>query len=358
MLAFDFAGHRRNAESQYAPKYELYKEFSAEVRDILAKALEARDVKVSSIEARGKTPESFGRKAARPSELDNNRPRYERPLEQIDDMAGVRVITYVIQTIAQVCKCIEEEFHVVERVDHGATLLQQEKFGYQSIHYIVQLKPQRVELPEYRKFKALKVEVQVRTILQHAWAEIEHDIGYKSPVVIPAEIRRRFAALGGMLEIADREFDGIQSQDLAVRAEAIAAVEQGDLGSVEITPYTLKAYLDKRLGPDARMTDFSYEYEAKRLYELGFIDLSQVEQCTSGYDDDRLSRIAVGSRQGQVSRFEYMLLAGIGEPLVQYFRRVWGEWALSYWGEKLKRLEEAGVQIRNYVPSGQPAQQA
>ena len=298
-----------------------------------------------------KSPESFGRKAATPSELDNNKPKYEQPMEQINDLAGVRVITFVIHTVDTTCKCIEEEFDVLERVDHGATLLQQEKFGYQSVHYIVQLKSQRVSLSEYRRFKALKVEIQVRTILQHAWAEIEHDIGYKSSIVIPNAIRRRFAALGGMLEIADREFDSIQKQDLALRAEAIASVEAGNLGSVEITPYTLKAYLDKRLGPDGRMTDYSYEYTAKTIREVGFVDLGQVEQCVGGLDDDALSRVATGSRQGQISRFELLLLAGMGDFFIGYYstKQGWGFY-VEILGRYLQKFKEAGVRVRSYVP--------
>ena len=66
--------------------------------------------------------------------------------------------------------------------------------------------------------------------------------------VIPTVIRRRFASLAGMLEIADREFQAIQDEDLSLRTEAIASVQEGTLDTIEITPYALKAYLDKRLG--------------------------------------------------------------------------------------------------------------
>ena len=60
-------------------------------------------------------------------------------------------------------------------------------------------------------------EVQVRTTLQHAWAEIEHDIQYKSENEIPKEIRRKFRALAGLVEIADREFQSIQDMDSALK---------------------------------------------------------------------------------------------------------------------------------------------
>ncbi len=60
-------------------------------------------------------------------------------------------------------------------------------------------------------------EIQVRTILQHSWAEMEHDISYKSDQQIPNELQRRFLALAGLLEIADREFNSIQKEDERLR---------------------------------------------------------------------------------------------------------------------------------------------
>ena len=178
-MTFDFEAHRINAVKEYSPKYAFYQDFANVLRDILNKAIAQISVKAQLIEARAKTPESFGRKAATPSEVDPNQPKYDRPLEQITDLAGVRVILFLPRTVDEVCKCIEKQFEVVERVDHGQSLLQQERFGYQSIHFIIRLNAQRLALPEYQRFNGSKAEIQVRTILQHAWAEIEHDIGYK-----------------------------------------------------------------------------------------------------------------------------------------------------------------------------------
>ena len=64
---------------------------------------------------------------------------------------------------------------------------------------------------EYKAFKGIKFEIQIRSILQHTWAEIEHDIGYKSKLEIPRDIRRQFSRLAGLLEIADNEFVNIKN---------------------------------------------------------------------------------------------------------------------------------------------------
>ena len=88
---------------------------------------------------------------------------------------------------------------VHEKSNKADTLQLEERFGYQSVHYLVALKEDRTSLSEYLQYKGLIAEIQVRTILQHAWAEIEHDIQYKSSETIPQPIRRRFMQLAGLL---------------------------------------------------------------------------------------------------------------------------------------------------------------
>lgn len=153
-----------------------------------------------------------------------------------------------------------------------------------------------------------------------------------------------------MLEIADREFEAIQTQDSTLRTKAIASVEEGHLDSVEITPYALKTYLDKKLGTDARMSDFSYEYLAKQLREIGFSDFGQIDKCIAGLDDDKISRIVTGVRQGQITRFEYMLLVGMGEFYIAYFIRLGWSWYTMYLKRNMEKLQKAGIEIRSYIP--------
>jgi len=348
---FDFKRHEEAAVAAYLERRGFFEDLADVVRRILEESLNHRRIKVHSVQARAKDPSSFGRKAAQPSDVDPTQPQYPRPLEQITDLAGVRVITYFPGTLSDIDKVLSTEFDVVERSDKGALLIEEDRFGYQSIHYLVRLTAQRAGLPEYGRFAGAVAEIQVRTILQHAWAEIEHDIQYKSASVIPAAIRRRFMALAGMLEVADREFQLIQDEDKRLTAEARKRVAGGQLGHVEITPDALKAFLDKTLGPDGRIADWSYNWTARLLRRLGFITLDQVEKCIRGYDDDRLSRIASGGRQGQTTRFECMLLAGMGDNYIR--KHLWA--GQSWWGkteaEALDRFRREGVEVRQYDPS-------
>jgi ppGpp synthetase/RelA/SpoT-type nucleotidyltranferase len=210
---FDFRAHEHTAISEYLRRQSFYKDLSSVIARILDECLRKRQIKVHSVQHRAKEPESVGRKAATPSERDPNQPKYANPIIDITDLAGVRVITYFPGTLADIDTLLRDEFEIVERSDKSEELIAGERFGYQSIHYLVRVKPERTRLAEYDSFRNSIVEIQVRTILQHAWAEIEHDIQYKSATTIPSEIRRRFMALAGMLEIADREFQTIQNAD-------------------------------------------------------------------------------------------------------------------------------------------------
>lgn len=350
---FDFNAHRRQAVEAYQRVRPLYEAFADIIRAVLVEALRAASINVASIEVRAKAVESFGDKAATPDESDPDQPKYRNPLKQITDLTGARIITFFPRTVEEVDQVINGQFEILEKTDKADILLKAEKLGYQSIHYLIKLTPNRVQLPEYSRCADLKAELQVRTILQHAWAEIEHDIQYKSVETIPTPVRRRFMALAGLLEIADREFQAIQNEDERIRQEARKSVEQGHLAQVEITGDALKAYLDKKLGPDGRMTTFSYEWTARILRTLGFTNFQQIDECIAPYDDDSLSRQVSGTRQGQLTRFELMLLASMGEEFMKRHQFQQYEWWISGRTRELQKLRELGVPIRNYIPQDQ-----
>jgi putative GTP pyrophosphokinase len=118
----------------------------------------------------------------------------------------------------------------------------------------------------------------------------------------------------------------------------------------KITPDSLKSYLDQKMGPDHRMTAWSYKCTADLLFYLGFKTLFQVEECIAGYNYDRVSRAIWDSRQGQLSRFEDTLLAAMGDNFIR--RHPWYQDAYGVQNLKknLERLRNAGILIRAYDP--------
>ncbi len=293
-MTFDFEEHRRTAVEEYRRVLPRYEVFADAVREILNHALKAKGITVNPISARVKEPDSFGAKAATRCDSNKEKPKYLNPLEDIKDLAGVRIITSLPDDVKLVGDCIREEFVIDEYTDLSQTLLQEERFGYQSQHYLVKLSSERTALPEYKQHRDLIAEVQVRTILQHAWAEIEHDIQYKSSRITPDTVRRRFMALAGLLEIADREFQSIQDEDELLNPQAGPSVGKGALEQAEITAEELRSYIDERVGTDARISDFTYEYMARVLRGLGFTTIEQVDGCIEGYDGDQFTQIRGG----------------------------------------------------------------
>jgi len=349
-MPFDFESHRKNAVEQYTKKRHLYEEFAWEIENILTEAIETHDIKINVIQSRAKDEKSFGKKAMTANEQNPEEPKYKNPMLDITDLSGVRVITFFPSTVVKVCELIQEEFEVIERVDHTATAEREQRLGYLSVHYLVRLGSDRKKLSEYKKFDGLIAEIQVRTVLQHAWAEIEHDIRYKSTSTIPQAISRRFMTLAGLLEIADREFEAIQEEDASLRANARTLIEAGRLAEVEVTPDALRSYLNVHLGSDDRISDFTYDWTTKMLRSSGFQNLGQVDECIAGLDDDKFSRIALGGRGGQVSRFEVLLAASMGENFLKnhpWGKAPWFHNIVKDWWEKLRK---AGFDVGSYQP--------
>ncbi len=125
-------------------------------------------------------------------------------LEDITDILGCRVVCFLSDEIDKIGERVEELF-VIDRENSSdkRALIKEDSFGYLSLHYICSL-PAGDKWPD--EICGKKFEIQIRTILQHAWSVINHDIGYKSDFGVPREIKRQFARLAGLLELADDEF--------------------------------------------------------------------------------------------------------------------------------------------------------
>lgn len=218
--------------AQYDDNLSRYQEFCDRLRILLGQILLDRGMPPHSITCRLKSRESLCEKLATKGY------RYQQ-LQDVSDIAGVRIVTYFADHVDRIAEIIEHEFLIdkVNSIDKRS-VLDPDRFGYLSLHYVVQLSPNRAQLPEFRTFDGLKAEVQIRSILQHAWAEIEHDLGYKTAVEIPREIRRRFFRLAGLLEVADTEFAEIRDS-LAKYGERVAIAMGQDPESVDIDKLSL-----------------------------------------------------------------------------------------------------------------------
>lgn len=190
---------------EYEASKGLYNDFAKSLAGLIENLLSHQKIQTHSVSYRGKDLSSLAGKLRRPEKSYST-------LADITDLAGVRVTTYFADDVDLVAKLLSAEFSV----DGTASIDKRQfsdpnQFGYRSLHYVLSFNASRAGLAEYRNFASFKCEVQIRSILQHAWAEIEHDLGYKSAAGVPAPLRRRFARIAGLLELADDEFTSIRS---------------------------------------------------------------------------------------------------------------------------------------------------
>jgi ppGpp synthetase/RelA/SpoT-type nucleotidyltranferase len=139
--------------------------------------------------------------------------KYAKPAQQLTDSIGVRVITYYRDDVDRVADRLKERFEInAEESTDRRRQLDVQEFGYTSVQLIARLKHSEIQAPQYQALGGRWFEVQIRSILEHAWAEIEHEVVYKAGVEYSDEVLRRFAALAAGLELLDGQFLVLRGQ--------------------------------------------------------------------------------------------------------------------------------------------------
>lgn len=153
-----------------------------------------------------KDEESFVQKALRRGK------GYKDPLLEITDKVGTRIVLLQIGDVEKVVRFIKEsdgtlwEIYEYSKDIEKIRFDKPDTFGYQSAHFLVKPLKDTVDdkLRDY-----LNCEIQVRTILQHAWAEVSHDTTYKTHVEHMEILTRKMAAAMAFIEEADEKFKEI-----------------------------------------------------------------------------------------------------------------------------------------------------
>lgn len=163
--------------------------------------------RIDRVSARAKQPERFAEKAQR---HENGALKYESPLTQIQDQIGARVVVFYPGDVEAISvrllayfRPIEEQLIVPD--SHWA-------FGYFGKHYILALPADVVPSELDRSLAPRFFELQVKTLFQHAWAEAEHDIGYKPGRALTSDQERRFAYAAAQAWGADHIFDSLSTE--------------------------------------------------------------------------------------------------------------------------------------------------
>jgi putative GTP pyrophosphokinase len=97
---------------------------------------------------------------------------------------------------------------------------------------------------KYKRFKDLRFEIQIKTLLDYSWNKIEHDRNYKTAEQLPdkSDVRRRFKLAAGALEVIDNEFDRLSRETEQIADPILSKIVKGDL-NLEISPLSLRRFL-------------------------------------------------------------------------------------------------------------------
>jgi putative GTP pyrophosphokinase len=164
--------------------------------------------RVDRVTARAKSPERFIAKARR--EGIDGRPRYANPLGEIQDQIAARVIVFYKDDVDTIGRRLIAYFRPIEE----RTLVPESEwaFGYFGKHYVLAL-PSEAVPPSIGLAAAPRFfELQIKTLFQHAWAEANHDLGYKPPEDLTDDQKRRLAYTAAQAWGADRIFQELATE--------------------------------------------------------------------------------------------------------------------------------------------------
>jgi putative GTP pyrophosphokinase len=303
-----------------------------EISNLIEKILNQKGIIFHSITSRVKEENSFLEKC--------NKEKYINPVSEIKDVVGIRIITHTSIEVKQVCEVIKNEFNIdgnnsVNKADR----LDEDKVGYLSVHYVASLNENRKNLPEYNSIKKLCFEIQVRTLLQHTWAEIEHDKSYKFSGELRKDLKRRFYLVAGVLELMDHEFEKLSYEIENYALEVKDKTEYGDY-DIDIDSTSLEEYMKSKYGDLGERAGNHIKGDMiEELKKFGINTLRDIENISKG----KSLRIEDNSYYGILR--DLMIITDADKYFKEAYDHSWSFMEM----DSLKEYEVYNIDISSYL---------
>jgi putative GTP pyrophosphokinase len=204
--------------AEFDGKKDLLKLFRDKTVGLIEEFLQHAGIRYQSVQGRVKTKEKLESKYLDPTKT-------YKQLDDITDQVAIRAITYYEDDVDLVAEIVKREFQIDTKKSVDRRETEPDKFGYSALNYICKYLPVRTSRVEYEKFADVWCEIQVTSVLRHAWSEIQHS-WYDLKDAIPRDIKRRFARMAALLEVAESEFVSLRDvqsnyqRSIAIRVEA------------------------------------------------------------------------------------------------------------------------------------------
>lgn len=344
---------------EYRERQQEFEQIKNVVIDTLRQRLENNHIVVAGLEGRVKTEKSLTGK------LELKGYKY-RILDDITDIIGVRIITFFSDEVDVISALVERIFEIDwENSVDKRKMLEIDRFGYMSLHYICRIPASLCTDPTIPQLNTTRFELQIRSALQHVWANMQHDTGYKSDVEVPVEHQRSLNRLAGILELADEQFSRIRKEINDYRRNVQSLVANGNFNEVPLNGDTFRSYCEHK--PFKRLADKIATINQAELYEdslmpyynvlvhMGMKTIGDVERMRLDYRDSayQLALIQLAGTGLDIVAYSVtlqnlcivkILKDGFGEGgLIRMFAALYGE--SSYNAPRAQRIYQQAQKI-------------
>ncbi|MCW3493891.1 hypothetical protein [Microbacterium sp. SSM24] len=285
-----------------------------DIRRYLQELAERASIRIHTIESRAKSLTSYQEKSGKIGA--DGRPKYVDPAMQIHDCVAARVIVFTMLARNDLADLISSHADVIERQNPGDL----KHNGYDSEHLVIAALNKRDERDRYpalaRYFDKYRgLEIQIRSVAGHAWAEYEHDVRYKSGAYQEltadgrSQIDQWFVEAGGMRHYMDELFGKIEAHLIAVDGESgshltsldladslapIPAIEDEDVAesdSRELDTESMRGLIRARFPEHEIGDEQATATLVAHLERLGVSTVGELETALANVEEGQVARL-------------------------------------------------------------------